>query len=441
VIEAYDKAGNKSDPLIVSWIQNALAPITSGPEVLFSANPGSVIGNLLDVVFAYIAVGNNVTLTSVECALDGAYQPCLSQDTKIYSGLTVGAHTFKIRMTDSASNQTERHFSFNVVNQGQPVIQEQPINQTEILFVVANTESMTPEHQALGTAISHLTGHLTGLDYRLAFTTTGSLCNGQNQNIYANTCVSDMNYTDTNSPDPVDKDLLFKQKVQDGLLLPNHQDGTKYWYSPDTLNLDASLAQSLLLGEKGHWAEQSIKSSVRALERALLSDAKNENNKAFVRSHSNLHVISITEEAEGGTTIRNKGAYLLGLIEKHWPFKKFYFQTINDPASDNVCSYNEPCIIGAQHALRIATGGIEGQIKSNDYSMILDDIGNQIANSVRKIQLKCVPIDKNNDGTPDVTVQVLSGPSLPSHTVSGTVLTFQAAPQPAVVRFLYECPY
>jgi hypothetical protein len=394
------------------------------------------------VVFAFHAVGNSVVLSSVECTMDGSpYQPCANPETKIYSGLSVGSHTFKVRMTDTLSNQTERHFNFSVVNEGKKIIQEQPLNQTEILFVVANTSSMSSEHQALGLAIGNLTTHLTGIDYRIGFTTTGSLCNGQNQNIYANTCVSDMNYDGTNSPEPANKDLLFKQKVQDGLLLANHQDSTKYWYSMDTLNLNTNLAQSLMLGEKGHWAQQSIKSTARMLERALLSDSINQHNKAFVRANASLHIISITDEAEGGTTIRSRGSYLQGLINKNWINKKMFFHTIKDPAADNVCSYNVPCILGALQSLQTLTGATDGQIKSNDYSTILDDIGHQIKNSVKQIQLQCTPVDKDNNGSPDVTATLVSGPSLPAFTVSGNILTFASAPAAAVARFQYECPY
>jgi arylsulfatase A-like enzyme len=93
-VQSFDAAGNLSDPAVVTWAQDTVAPITtitSGPPLVTTDTTAT---------FEFTA---DEPGTSFQCELDtGGWLACSSPAE--YSGLGVGTHTFLVYATDQAGN-------------------------------------------------------------------------------------------------------------------------------------------------------------------------------------------------------------------------------------------------------------------------------------------------------------------------------------------------
>ena len=99
-----------------------LAPDITAPAAptLLAAPPAQTTDRMARFVFAGEPGGN------YECALDGgAWAPCTSP--AVYSGLALGAHTFKVRQVDAAGNVGQpTAVSFTIVESPRPADPTQP---------------------------------------------------------------------------------------------------------------------------------------------------------------------------------------------------------------------------------------------------------------------------------------------------------------------------
>jgi hypothetical protein len=107
-VRATDAAGNTdASAATATWTVSAVPPVdTTAPTVTISAKPAS--GTTATTASFSFAGSDDTTPAgslTFRCKLDtGAYATCVSP--KGYSGLAVGSHTFSVRATDGAGNQS-----------------------------------------------------------------------------------------------------------------------------------------------------------------------------------------------------------------------------------------------------------------------------------------------------------------------------------------------
>ncbi len=111
-VKAKDSLGRESSAASYSWQTDRTAPtinITSGPAGTISEDSASFV----------FSVSDNQMIQSVYCQLDSESMQ-LCSNSKSYENLSMGAHTFTVRATDTAGNTTtvQRNFEYELVLDG-----------------------------------------------------------------------------------------------------------------------------------------------------------------------------------------------------------------------------------------------------------------------------------------------------------------------------------
>ncbi len=106
-IVGFDSVGNSSSPATYSWTVD----LTS-PEVHITSNPRALTNeNIADFVFS---VTDSSSISLIECSLDGAKFADCQSHTVHYASIAEGDHSFVVRATDAAGNQTTKAYSWTV---------------------------------------------------------------------------------------------------------------------------------------------------------------------------------------------------------------------------------------------------------------------------------------------------------------------------------------
>lgn len=296
----------------------------------------------------------------------------------------------------------------------------------DILFVVDNSGSMDKEQVGIGNKVSGFLNKLTGLNWRIALTTTDprAMTAGLTKN------------------DP-------KRPWGDGQLRPFDADnGSQYILKSDEVN--AADAQSLLanavnVGILGSGDERGINAAYRAVERF---SAGSVGNRDFFRTDARLAIVLISDEDEcsegyekcSGDNTASIPANLLAVVHQRLGIDKVisFNSIIYKPGDAN-------CTTGAYEgktyeALTKLTNGSEGSVCDADYTTPLANIGSKVVELIKSVTLSCAPVDMNGDGVPELKVTLADGTVMTSgFTVGGATVAFNNALPEGTHQFDYNC--
>ncbi len=330
-------------------------------------------------------------------------------------------------------------------------------NQVDILFVIDNSVSTQSFHDELDSRIASFFPNLTGLDYRIAVTTTSVYCNGliyEWSTNYAgkrgppniehpDNCAFDPPYTASTTTNSINfPGWNYQEWITDGLLMPVQGAGaTPYWITSSTPSPQTALGSTILFtNEHGSWSEQPLKAVYRAVERSRIIDTNGYNvgNNGFFRDSASFVVILVSDATESGVLAENQANFLYSYVNNLWPNKRFYFHSIYNATKDTAgpCDRNnatgevETCSLNQITTITNLTNGFFGDVNSNNYSPYLSSLGTQIKNATRIVTLDCIP-------SGPVTI---TGPTPPSHSVILNEVHFTAFLNPGSYTFTYSCP-
>ena len=86
------------------------------------------------------------------------------------------------------------------------------------------------------------------------------------------------------------------------------------------------------------------------------------------------------------------------------------------------------------------TGGVEGDICSEDYGGILSGIGDQVSKFYKTYKLKCAPQDRDKDGVVDFNLVLdRGGLEIPEYTIEGRLLKFVKPLERGDYKVTYYC--
>lgn len=306
---------------------------------------------------------------------------------------------------------------------------------TDILFVVDNSGSMSEEQEELGTKFPNFLKTLSGLDYRIAMTTTD--ISGP-----------------TNGPDKNNGNGAF----QDGKLLPltlNNQvldlpylNGSMSTTQEEEYFLDTITRKETKACEDDDFSANSCPSGD---ERGLLAASLTlKNNPAdFIRpvGHMALVVISDEDEGSNGNLIADveepaqfvthfRGLYPNKSLRAHSIIiepdsergKACFDENSNDDGPDG--QYGR---IYAE--LTRITNGYPGDLCANEYTTLLEKIGRSVAQ--KREVLPCSPINKEIDITfsPEPAFQV----DFSFDPQQNEILFSEQLPKGTKIRFQFLC--
>lgn len=307
------------------------------------------------------------------------------------------------------------------INQSKTINVAEDTNKVDVLVVIDNSGSMAYEQINMADRFGTFLDQLQGLDWQVGIVTT---------DVTANT-----------SP------------TTDGKLLQYAGTGKKLISSSDNIDQAKTyFANTIQRSEVGSGAEQGIKASVRALQRAAnTADA----NSALIRANSALSIIVVTDGNESSTTAQNQPSYLLNLVTQTYPGKSFKFHSIIVKTNDSACLYDRSAgtlsngssfynsneKYGTSYtALTQQTNGIIGSVCEQDYGSQLSEIGKSTSEQVKQTTLDCAPVDADKNGFADIEIRnAQTNALITNYTVSGLQINFDQPLAPGQYSLTYIC--
>ena len=428
-----------------------------GPSVKFIVPPKNIIvGVNINIVFEIIKGDSDIV--QVNCFFNGQSVPCdesggtvgsaigggnpsggsLDGGTISIGPMDTGRHRLQIVATDREGQIHERseewtvNSQFNMEEQTLQVLREK--DKIDVLFVVDNSSSMKYEQQKIGEGFSNFIAQLNGLDWRIGIITT----DGNEKTLYLDFA----NVSGDASPETVISDWTGGRLAS--LTGVDFWDSNvkKYPYlTPNVKDVQKVFSKNIERRELGSNFEQGIYTTYRAVERAVANNTKeNRVLNEFFRQEAALAVVVISDEDDSGSLTRNNPENLIAHVKRSFGEDKiFQFHSI--------IAHTQSCLDGKgedygynYEKLSRLTGGIVGDICSDNYGRILSDIGNGMSNLTKTYEMKCVPQDTDNDGVVNFQVAPrVSGLSLPGYTISGSHVEFDAPLEIGDYQLTYYC--
>jgi hypothetical protein len=216
-----------------------------------------------------------------------------------------------------------------------------------------------------------------------------------------------------------------------------------------TSAMDLNVVKSAFSGtiqrpsNEGSGNEQGIAATYRAIQRSQVVSTAYNPHQAFFRSGAALAVLVVTDADESpgrlGTAAANIPQNLINLVKSTFQQKAFVFHSIVVKSNDSVCRSkdgNESYGLSYE-TLSALTGGIVGSVCEANYSAQLTNMAVAVNDLVKTVTLKCLPLDINKDGVPDVSFA--DGSALPAHTLDQLKLTFQSPLPNGNYQLKYSC--
>ncbi len=294
----------------------------------------------------------------------------------------------------------------------------------DILFVVDNSGSMQEEQIGIGNKINGFLDKIKDLNWQIAVTTTDSASatvagNGNARN------------------------------WGDGQFRPFDSDtGNQFILRSTQVNAmtaQTQLANAINVGILGSGDERGINATYRAIERAASPSI----NKDFLRADSKLAVVLTSDEDEcsngssncsGGNASRSVPQNVLNLIAAQYGTGKgFSFNSIIYIPGDASCTTGANAG-NSYKQLSTLTNGVVASVCSSDFTTPLANIGSRVVNLVNSATLSCTPEDINNDGKPDLQINLADGTVVTSgYTLAGKQVSFSNPLPEGTHRFFYFC--
>jgi hypothetical protein len=340
-----------------------------------------------------------VGMKTISCSLNNVATACSAGVSVLtFPSQTNGAYTFTVTASDQLNHSSSQSVSWTVTTPYKKITQDNEItsnNKVDILIIDDNSASMEYEQQSMAKRMSTFMSVLSGLDWRIAITTT----------------------------DPTSK------VWGDGQLLPM-KGLTKQYYissSMDPKSSQKALEDTIQRSEIGNSSEQGIYATYRAVERSLIAT---DPASQFFRSDANFATVVISDEDESDTKFRNIPENLLALVKQTWPSKHFAFHSIITRSGDVQCKNGNGNTYGVTYekmskltGAGMVGGPIIGSVCEADYGSQLRGIGDSVQAMQKIIDLQCAPI---GNATSSVVVQLNGNNYTAPYQVSGTRLVFQS---------------
>ncbi len=437
IVRATDNAGNRSQPAVYTWVvdktppdlsfisqPNAVEYVGSTPKVSFTGNDGNGSG-----VASYTCLYNN---TPLACAAQAAYE---------YPADAEGNHTFMVTAVDAVGNQTSISTTWEVqylVTEYTTDFEVRPERPVDILFVVDNSGSMDEERENLGQRIHGFLSEIDNLDWQIAVTSTDVTGGNDYQNGRIVDFTGDGLFVLDSSMDVNLAQQLFENKVT-------------------IKNKDTN---PLGIPGWGDGNEQGIYATARVVDRAVSpQDPEDAHNSAFIRDGADFVAVVLSDENENSEGKADKVKYqpqefLDRFNSQFTDPKNFTFHSIV------VMSGDEDCLTAGIHPHYYGTlyedlskltgfgqpgGGTIGSVCEQNYTTQLSEIGKSVTDLAKTVSLQCAPVDTDNDGKPDVTVEYqdpgsgVYAPYTAPYTVQGQQIAYQDYLPVGHFRFHYDC--
>lgn len=262
-------------------------------------------------------------------------------------------------------------------------------NNVDVLIVMDNSKSMTEEQQSMASRFSNFINKLNGLNWNLGIITT---------------------------------DARSGAELRDGNLI-KFAGGSDYFLKSNmsASYINTAFSGTIQMGANGSGLEQGIAVTSRFIDH--YSEANNPV-RNMIRDDAALSVILVTDSDESASGSINNGDNLIAKIKtKFGNAKRFIYNSIVIKSGDTACLPLGEVYGKKYEALSKATGGVIGSVCATDYSAQLQNIGEVTAQSINSIQLKCVPVDMNNNGSIMDDVVIKNG----STVVTGYTIVGQQA--------------
>ena len=295
-------------------------------------------------------------------------------------------------------------------------------SETDILFVVDNSGSMREEQVGLADKIDGFMTLIQKLDWQIGLTTTDPRLNTRDAN-------------------------NISRPWGDGQLRPfDRINGSQFVMRSNEESLESAqskLAEAIQVGIRGSGDERGINAVYRALERSLSSQGPH---RQLFRLESKLAVVLISDEDECsiGNCLSNSPKSvpenIIQLVQETFGEQKvFQFHSIIFKPGDASCTtgFNQ----GHTYAhLTVLTGGILGSVCDDDYTEILQQMGERTVELVNSTNLSCAAADTNLDGKPNVRIVLSDGSVIAEGLrIEGTTLLFGQGLPEGEHRVEYFC--
>lgn len=417
-VRAIDTVGLISEVKVHNWMIDSM-----GPAINYVQQPKSVVypGEAAIVQYAVTDAGSGVAF--VTCGLNNQLVDCAATLTRDHNNLPAGNYTFTVTATDNLGNSSTSSVTwkveFRTMNYNQNILVNAN-NKADIIVVIDNSGSMSPEQANMATRFGTFLDQLGGLDWQVGIVTT------------------DMATSSTSG--------TFRK---DGRLLPitGLTGQFKLTSAMPLATAKTHFGQTIQRpANEGSGAEQGIAATYRAVERSAMAVSGDNTTGGFIRSGSVLSVVVVTDADEtnpAGTQERNRPESLVNLIRNQHPGKAFKYNSIIVRPGDSAClnlagSGNEGYGYSYNTASTL-TGGVIGTVCSNDYGAQLAAMGRATADLVNSATLNCTPVDTNNDGMADVRITTADGSAAPAYTITGLTITFARALPVGNNQLSYTC--
>ncbi len=405
--EAVNFESSSDDPYVGGATTDEIEEV--GPKVLIDEEPEDhKLGKSTKAIFK--VVKGTSAIKEVECSINRFKIKCdWLKGILPLVALPLGDHELIITAVDENGLKARAQVDWKVFQGFDRVDESFEVNeqhsQTDILFVIDNSSSMWAEQKEMSQRFDKFIHKVKHLDWHVAVTTT---------------------------------DPRSNKAWSDGRIDPF--DNGDYFL---TSQLGVGLAQKLFASEvrrneSGWDTEEGIRATYRALERSMnpRSEVDRELSR-FFREKSALAVVLVSDEDESDGDKENQGKELMKLVEKKWGKNKVF-------QFNSIITHTDECLWGAGKAkgysyqlLSKWTAGIVGDICADNYSEMLSDIGEGVANLVKVHKLNCEPQDIDQDGKVDLRIK---GPgSLPGFTIDKDKLEFDEPLKAGSYRLKYFC--
>jgi hypothetical protein len=352
-------------------------------------------------------------VANLVCKLNGASTACTAGvNNLVFPKQALGDYRFEVSATSNFGKPASDFITWTITQKILDIQQNVEIksnNKVDILIVDDNSASMQFEQKNMAARMSTFLNQLSGLDWRIAITTT----------------------------DPV------HTTWGDGRLLAMKGLTNQYMITSSTPAQQAQkvLGDTIQRSETGNSSEQGIYATYRSVERSLA--AANSPNKTFFRNDANFATIVISDEDESAKGVKNIPENLLSFLKTTWSSKLFAFHSIITKPGDKKCLYTEGATYGAIYQkLSLLTGAgtvggaIIGSVCETDYGSQLRGIGDSVQEMQRIMNLQCAPMGPSNSAV----VVTLNGVNFTApYEVQGLKLVFNTNLPKGQYVLQYRC--
>ncbi len=389
-IYALDMAGNKS--LVVpseSIYIDLLAPTIS---IIKKPADNVATGSHSIINFTVNDVGSGIKIGSLACSITKAgvktALPCgPGVDLDILNDIAA-QYDFDISISDNLNQVATAKISWVAAQMFQGHTTAFSVSQiikkdVDILFLIGNDQSMGPVLTKIGNAFSGFMSNLSGLNWRLAITTTDF--SGENEGSSGNILRFGNNayYLTPNSGTSTQIDTWFKAR----------------------LNVGTNQSQNAN-------KDKALTAMHQFIDKTKVSTTKE---KDFYRPDAVLVTIIVDhrdEITEGNTLYTTSDIFLngnnsgsvLGLYDRLGADKAYlnHSSVVTTTACEQQGGYMGTTYMNVSRD----TGGINESICSSNYAAQMNNFGNAILTKVSQIQLECAPVDEAGDGQVDISISL-----------------------------------